>query len=388
MHILYIQSDSILTPEIERAFQLSGCTLLYQPFPPQNETDSADYLGQLLTTVKNADPAFIFSIEFYPFISLACGALGIPYVAWLTKGFDPGYYSITIRNEWNYIFVADSLLCQELRDAGVSNCFFLPLAAPTHSNATCISTKSNADCNADVTLIGTILERTDLPTHPLSSDNALKDATKGYLEGCIACQHQLYGLPSMSNNLPGYIWNDLITAFPPILENSILSAQQFYDYHYFNPLITYADREVHLNAYKNESRYQRIHLYSAQTSYSSENITNCGRADYYKDIPQIAGQSIINLVITHRNYKAGISPIAWAIMGAKGFLLTNYQADYEILAPVSPVIYHNPKEMLSKSAYYYHHEDERIAITEELYNEVTKNHTYYTRIQEMFAILS
>lgn len=382
MQILYIKSNSILSREIEQAFKLSGCTLIYQDAPNENGMNSTDYLSKLLTMVKETDPAFVFSIDFSPFISLACGAMGIPYVAWLVKGYDADYYSSAICNEWNYIFAMDSALCQELRDAGVPNCFFLPLAATVYSE------ESSTEYKADVSLIGSILERSDLPPNPLSPESALKDATKGYLEGCIACQHQFHGMPSMADNLPGYIWNDLVNAFPPNLENTILTAQQFYDYNYFNPLITYADRDVHLNAYKNEARYQRIHLYSAQTTYSSENIVNYGWADYYRDIPQIARQSILNLVITHRNYKAGISPIAWAIMGAKGFMLTNHQADYGILSPASPIIYHNPREMLSKSAYYYHHEDERIAITEKLYQEVSKNHTYYTRIQEMFAILS
>lgn len=388
MHILYIQTDSILTRDIEHAFQLAGCSLVYQPAPPKDDSDSANYLSQLLAKIKDSNPIFIFSLDFYPFISLACGAMRLPYVAWLVKGYDTDYYSAAIRNEWNYIFAMDSLLCQELQNAGVQNCFFLPLAAPFYTEKTLSTARNNEQYRADVSMIGTILERNDLSMHPLSPENSLKDSTKGYLEGCIACQHQFHGMSSMSSNLPGYVWDDLVTAFPPTLDNTLLSAQQFYDYNYFNPLITYADRDVHLNAYKNEKRYQEIHLYSAESSYSSEKIMNRGWADYYQDIPQIARQSKINLVITHRNYRAGIPPIAWAIMGAKGFLLSNYQADYQLLSPISPVLYQTPKEMLSKSAYYYHHEDERIAITEELYQEISKNHTYFARIQEMFSILS
>ena len=93
MQILYIQSNSILTHEIEQAFTLSGCSLIYQEIPPENDTNSTDYLGKLLTAVKENDPAFIFSIDFHPFISLACGAMGIPYVAWLVHGYDKNYYS-------------------------------------------------------------------------------------------------------------------------------------------------------------------------------------------------------------------------------------------------------------------------------------------------------
>lgn len=388
MQILYIQTDSIITRDVELAFQNAGCSLIYQPAPPENDNESAGYLSRLLSNVKNSDPAFIFSLDFYPFLSLACGAMGLPYVAWLVKGYDADYYSSSIRNEWNYIFAMDSMLCQDLQNAGVSHCYYLPLAAPTYSEDVLSAINPQAQQSVDVSMIGSILERNDLSLHPLSLENALKDSTKGYLEGCIACQHQFHGMPSMSSNLPGYVWTDLLNGFPPVLDNSILSAQQFYDYNYFNPMITYADRDVHLNAYKNESRYQKIHLYSRPSSYSSENIINQGWADYYTDIPRIAQQSKINLVITHRNYRAGIPPVAWAIMAAKGFLLSNYQADYQSLFSTLPVLYQDSMDMLSKSAYYYHHEDERKDLTETLYQELIKNHTYSARILEMLSILS
>ena len=51
--------------------------------------------------------------------------------------------------------------------------------------------------------------------HPLAVESPLKDATKGYLEGCIACQHQLSGLPSMAENLPPYVREDLEKYFVP-----------------------------------------------------------------------------------------------------------------------------------------------------------------------------
>lgn len=388
MNIIYIRNGSYINQDIERAFRLSSYTPICLSAPPKDNSDSSNYLNNFMLNVKNNNPTFVFSIDFYPFISLACGAMGIPYVAWLIKGYDISYYSVVIRNEWNYIFVVDSLLYHDLHAVGVPNCYFLPLAAPTYDTHSDILTDNVRQYKADVSMIGSIQTREEMPNTPLSASNSLKDATKGYLEGCIACQHQFRSMPSMSSRLPDYVWSDLINTFPPNLENSLLSAQQFYDYNFFNPAITYADRDIHLNAYTHEERYQRIHLYTKSTSYNSEKIINCGWADYYKEIPQIVYNSKINLVITNRNYRAGISPVAWAIMGAKGFLLSNHQEDYLKVFTTTPALYQTTTEMLSKSAYYYHHEDERIALTEEIYQEISAHHTYDKRIQEMLSLLS
>lgn len=385
MKILYIKNNFFLSEDIEEAFFRLNCSLIYHLAPTDKEENNAVYLSSFLSVVKENSPAFVFSQNFYPFISLACGVLGIAYVAWLTEGYQRDYYSPTIRNEWNYIFAADSAVYKDLQNLGVKNVFFLPLGAPYMDKDVEINSKEEERFSADVSMIGTILAREEFIYNPISLSSPLKDATKGYLEGCIACQYQFHGMQPICSNIPAYIWDDLVSAYPPELDNTLLTAQKYYEYTFFNSLITYADRALHLKSYTRES-YQKIHLYSKNVNYSLEKIENKGVADYHKELPIIARKSRVNLVITHRNDRAMIPPSAWMIMAAEGFLISNNQKDYNILEN-SPITYHTAKEMLCLSEYYYHHEQERKEIANKIANEIRKKHLYIHRIEEMLSVI-
>lgn len=385
MKIIYVKNNSILNQEIEKAFMDLNCNLIYHYAPLSEDINDSSYLQSFLEMVKKHAPVFVFSPTFYPILSLACGVLKIPYIVWLTEGYNKNYYSTFIRNEWNCIFAADSAVYKDLRNLGVENIFFLPLGAPEFEESL-LNITDKGEYRADVSLIGNILAREDFIYNPISMSSPLKDATKGYLEGCIACQHQFHGMESICSNLPGYIWEDLSKAYPPELENTLLNAQKYYEYNFFNPMITYADREMRINCYTMEDRYQKINVYSKKSSCEFEGISFREPLDYYKELPLAAMQSVINLVITHRNQRAMISPTAWAIMAAGGFMLSNYQEDYSILE-TCPSIFNTETEMLSLSAYYYHHEDERKDMASKIKQEVIEKHTYRHRVQELLAII-
>ena len=57
------------------------------------------------------------------------------------------------------------------------------------------------------------------------------------------------------------------------------------------------------------------------------NVINMGSVDYYDMMPYVFKCSDINLNITLRSIKTGIPLRAMDIMGAGGFLMSNYQVD-------------------------------------------------------------
>lgn len=387
MNILIVKSSSFIQQDIEEAFSLLGHTLYPVIAPPADSNEQDTYLQTLITNISDCSPAFIFSIGFYPFISYACELLGLRYVAWLTDSYHSNYFSPAIRNEKTWVFVSDSVLTKELDELGAAHVVFLPLAAGLpRINRMMKQDYDPSHFACDVSLFGNILSRDELSPHPLSTDNVLKDSTKGYLEGCIACQYQARLFPPLSENLPDYVWEDLCVGFPVNLKGSLENIAHYYDHNYFNPIITYVDREIHFNTLSEQKRFQTIYLYS-RSGFSSEKITQRNPEEYKDKLPLIARNSTINLVITHRNYKTGIPANAWEIMASKGFLLSNNQSDYQILTPCKPVLYKTDRELQSKAAYYYHHEAERKEINEELYQEVSTHHTYEERLKEMLSVL-
>lgn len=387
MNILIIKSSSFIQPDIEEAFSLLGHVLYPVAVPPAEEKEQNSYLQTLITNIRACSPDFVFSLNFYPFVSYACELLGLRYIAWLADSYHPDYFSPAIRNGQTWLFASDSVLTEELRDLNAAHVSFLPLAAGLpRINRLLKQNYDHSLFNCDVSLFGNILSRDELNPHPLSMDNALKDSTKGYLEGCIACQHQARLFPPLSDNLPAYVWEDLSENFPINRENSLESAPHYFDQNYFNPIITYMDREIHFNSLSEQSRFETIYLYS-RTNVTSEKIIHRPLEEYKDKLPWIAQNSTINLVITHRNYKAAIPASAWEIMASRGFLLCNMQTDFQVFPSLNPILYQTDMELLSKAAYFFHHEAERKEITAELQKEVAERHTYEERLKEMLSVL-
>ena len=76
------------------------------------------------------------------------------------------------------------------------------------------------------------------------------------------------------------------------------------------------------------------------------------------------------------------------IMGAVGFLLTNYQADFlEYFTPDNDFVYYESiDDLIRKCDYYIKHEDERKAIALNGYNKVKEFHNYKVRLNDIFKI--
>ena len=100
-------------------------------------------------------------------------------------------------------------------------------------------------------------------------------------------------------------------------------------------------------------------------------------------------RSRINLNITLRSTVSGIPLRAFDIMGAGGFLLSNYQADFlDLFVPGEDFVYYENKEdLLKKIGYYLNHEEERKAIAGNGHDKVAAKHTYRHRVREMLASL-
>ena len=91
--------------------------------------------------------------------------------------------------------------------------------------------------------------------------------------------------------------------------------------------------------------------------------------------------------ITLRSIESGIPLRAFEIMGAGGFLLSNYQADFlDYFVPDEDFVYYeDQKDLMRKIDYYLYHEKERQAIAKNGHDKMASGHTYRHRIREIFA---
>lgn len=388
MNILYLHTSVLSDWDVTETLKKLDCNVKEFTAPLGMVEQDEKYVAELFSNIEQYHIDAVMSLRYFPIVSIACNAMKIKYVSWVCVSYEPGLYSCTMLNKCNYVFLTDYSLFQEFTSNDFPHIFYLPLAANVDRIRSIVEKNENTEeYLSDVTMLQDIVTRESMFYNPLSPESPLKDATKGYLEGCIACQHQISGLPSMAEHLPSYVWKDLTSNFiPNIGPDSIETPTHYYDYYYFNSLITYADRDIHLNALAKNEHFEKINLYNNCRSYRSDNIQCYQRVDYLSELPAVITQSKINLAVTHRNWRSGIPQISWDIMASGGFLLSNVQDDFLRLFPdCVPVMYTEERELLSKAIYYLHHEKERQNLTARLLEEVTLKHTLKKRLEIIFS---
>ena len=135
------------------------------------------------------------------------------------------------------------------------------------------------------------------------------------------------------------------------------------------------------------SERHQIKLYTPE-EIALGNCILCGKIDHHHTGPKVFKASKINLNITLKSIETGIPLRAMDIMGAGGFLISNYQEDY--LLQFEPgkdfVFYENIEDLLEKTAFYLRHDTEREKIAGNGHDKMVKEHTYSKRIAEMLSI--
>ena len=137
------------------------------------------------------------------------------------------------------------------------------------------------------------------------------------------------------------------------------------------------------------SKRYHVNVYSNSDISDMLRIQYCGSVDYWSELPQVFRMSKINLNFTIPNIKSGIPLRVWDVLGAGGFLLTNYQAEipYYFKEGEDLVCFDGIDDLCEKAGYYLAHEEERLAIAENGYRKVREYHNYIERINTMLDII-
>ena len=137
------------------------------------------------------------------------------------------------------------------------------------------------------------------------------------------------------------------------------------------------------------SKRYHVNVYSNSDVSDMLRIQYCGSVDYWSELPQVFRMSKINLNFTIPNIKSGIPLRVWDVLGAGGFLMTNYQAEipYYFKEGEDLVCFDGINDLCEKAGYYLSHEDERRAIAENGYRKVKEHHNYIERINTMLEMI-
>ena len=388
MKILLLDWKAFGNEEIYNAFTSLGHEVIRFPFPSEEPRHNPVFEAALEKEIEKQHPDFIFSFNYFPVVSIVCKKAGVKYASWI---YDSPYvlmYAYQIIFDCNYVFVFDKELYLEFHRNNINTVYYLPLAADAKklSQMTDImSFKKSASANkADIAFVGQLYTEKHQFFQRMEG---ISDYTRGYLEGIMAAQKQVFGFNFVKDMLSADILEDMHKYLPlDTNPEGVETREYLYSQYVINRQLTAIERTELLSAI---GEHHSFDLYTVDPTLKLHGCINHGKVDPIDTAPYVYKCAKINLNISLRSITSGIPLRCFDILGSEGFLISNYQADFDdcYIANEDYVYYDSKDDLLAKIDYYLNHEDERREIAHNGFVRTLENHTFEHRALEIISIL-
>ena len=383
MNILFYRYNSICEPDVIAVMKRLGHTVTEITEEMRNkELGARGQMNLVSAALKKQESQMVFSINFFPVFSEVCNIFHIPYVCWIVDSPVMELYSHSLRNGWNRIFLFDYALYEEFRPENPKGIFYLPLGAdyarldPLLEN---ITKKDKEKYAAEVSFIGSLYTE-KCPYNRLKEESWMK----GYLDGVIQAQLKVYGY----NFLEECITDEILQQFKEKVpfyqfpEKANHNDRAAMAHLYLGNKVTEQER---LQLLKRVSEEFSLDLYTASDFSPLPKANYRGLARSTTEMPKIFRLSKINLNFTSKPIRTGIPLRLWDILGAGGFVLTNYQSEipeyFEVGKDLD--IFASEEELVEKIRYYLEHEEEREEIARNGYQKAKEKYSLELRVKQI-----
>lgn len=324
----------------------------------------------------------VFTVNYFALISNACQKLHIKYVSWTCDNPLISMYHESVYHDCNYIFTFDKTNYLEFKGMGVEHIWYLPLAVDVERlDAIMEQSDDIGKYAADVAFVGSLYERNSYD----KLKSRLPEYLRGYFDAVMEAQLNISGANIVEPMLTADILEQLQEYFQlEKSEGSFSDLGLIFQTTVLGFKIAELERR---RALIELSKHYRVNVYSNSDVSDLLRIQYCGSVDYWSEMPKVFRASKINLNFTIPNIKSGIPLRMWDVLGAGGFLLTNYQAEipYYFEEGKDLVCFDGVDDLREKVGYYLTHEKERQEIAQSGYRKVKERHNYIERIRTMLA---
>ncbi len=387
MNILFYRYGSICEPDIIAGFEELGNHVSEITLEIYNkETTPLEGLTALKEELLSHPYDFVFSVNFYPFISEVCNIFHIRYICWTVDSPVMELYSDCIKNPWNRIFLFDKAQYEEFHPQNPDCIFHLPLASNPARWQNVIESASGADCRkytGAVAFVGSLYTE----KCPYDRLTGAPDYLKGYLEGIMEAQSKIYGCYFLEELLSDSVVDSFRACMPG----------------FYTPLETFrrddraATAQIYLCAKISATERVRtmrllggrypVSLYTASDT-TGIPVKNCGPVKTLTEMPLVFHHSKINLNITAKAIRTALPLRVFDVLACGGFLLTNYQSELADCFTIGSDLdcYTGEEELLDKTEYYLTHDAERREIAHNGLETVIKYHNYPERLLTMLSL--
>ena len=396
MKILFYRYGNICEPDIKEIFERFGLEVAEaaREIGDKHMTaaEKVRYLADVFVeSSSHGRIDFVFSIDFYPFISEFCERIRLRYVCWSVDCPVLELYAASIKNQCNRIFLFDKVQYLSVRSYNPENVFFLPLATNVERWDRELAEVTETDrrkYSADVSFVGSLYHEKS-PLTLLKEEMPLPEYLAGYVRGIAEAQLLIYGSNFLQEMVTPELVDELKKAFPDFytLPEGVADTDAYVAANYYlGMLVSEMERVRVLNALAEKVRTA---VYTRSDTSLLRGVDCRGGVSTHVEMPRVFHMSKINLNITMKGIQSGLSLRIWDVLGCGGFLLTNYQSELADYFEIGKDLecYESIQECVEKAEYYLSHEDIRMEIAENGYRKVRAMHTYEHRVAELLRIL-
>lgn len=382
MKILYYTWNENSRDDMLETLKILGHEVIVCDTPCHDYEQDVEVTSGLENVIRKQEIDCMFSFNFFPVIARIAEQHGIKYIAWVYDCPHWTLFSPAVKSAYNYIFVFDLQQYEQLRTLGVQRCFHFPLAVNTTRLSRVLKEAGeNGEC-PEVSFVGSLYEN-----NLYDRVNYLPEYVRGYISGIMEAQERIYGYNFVSELLTDEMIGQM---------DQYISMEMPQGYHVtkrelyaemINGKITARERMRLLQIL---SERFPLTLHTASDASRLPKVKLGGIVDYVTEMPQVFRDSRINLNISLRSIRSGIPLRALDIMGAGGFLMSNYQPElaeyFEDGRDLA--MYGSAEELVDKTAYYLAHEEERRQIAEAGFRKVQELFSYEVRVAQMLDLVT
>lgn len=346
------------------------------------------YMRELSDILFKGGYHYVFSLNFIPIISRVCEIFHIPYISWSVDCPEFMLFSKTISNSCNYIFLFDRDMVQKFSCKNPGHVFYMPLGTNTERwNAIKVSLEDRRRFETEVSFVGSLYtEKSKYRSYGM--DSLLPDYLRGFCNGLVEAQLKVYGYNFLDDVISQEIaeefkkyaaWQELPEDYEDVTKETVAND-------FLGLRCTELER---IRLLEQVAQNFRLDLYTQSDKKYVPSANYCGCVDYAVNMPKVFQCSKINLNITSKSIKMGVPLRIFDIMGAGGFLITNYQKELPEYFEIGQdlVVYESGEDLLEKIRYYLNHDIERQQIAQNGQCKVQKLFTWEQRIEDIMAIM-
>ncbi len=384
MRILFCKWGSICESGMDRALLELGMDIGYITRELRHTDYDTDYMKEIGARLDRENYDCVFSVNFVPVISKVCNLYHKAYVCWTVDHPSLQLYSKDLGNGCNRVFLFDRLQYEKFHPVNPDRIFYMPLGCDSYLLESVEATEEERQKYAcDISFVGSTYSEKCLYNGIVH----LPDYLRGFVDGIVRAQMNVHGYNLIADSLTEEFCREFLkyADWGTLPEDYVEDVRGLISDRYIGEKCTEQERIVTL---RNISEHFDMDIYTASDLSGIPKIRNRGIADSETMMPKIFQCSRINLNMTNRPISSGIPQRVYDIMGAGGFLLSNYQPELAEYFEIGEelVVYESQRDLLEKIAYYLAHEEERRKIAARGRRAIEERHQYSMRLKMMFEL--